>query len=150
MGLNRLALAALAAACIGAAGVGGYFATRQNVASMAAPEAAAASAVPNPRPVQETEASVSPAASPTSVASDAPVAPVSTSTAVATSAPVNRRTESASPTRPAAPTPKQMAAKSRQTEPPTLDRSWPSGSTSQLPPSASQADTQPTPPVTHA
>jgi hypothetical protein len=56
MGLNRLAFVALAAACIGAAGVGGYLATRQNVTSMAAPDAAAASVVPNPKPVQETEA----------------------------------------------------------------------------------------------
>src|SRR5215475_11885749 len=96
MGLNRLALAALAAACIGAAGVGGYLATRQNVTSIAAPEAAAASAVPNPKPVQETEASVSPAATPASAASDAPAPPVSSPAAASTSAPVSKRAEPAS------------------------------------------------------
>src|SRR6185369_15018201 len=145
MGLNRLALAAVAAACIGAAGVGGYLATRQNVTSMAAPEAAAASAVPNPKPVQETEASVSPAATPASAASDVAPAPVP-SPAAATSAPVTKRPGLASQSRPT-PTPKQVAAASRQTEPPTLDRSWPSGSTSQAPSSspASPADSQASP-----
>ncbi|HEX7798243.1 MAG TPA: hypothetical protein VF456_27960 [Vicinamibacterales bacterium] len=148
MGLNRLALAALAAACIGAAGVGGYLATRQNVTSIAAPEAAAASVVPNPKPVQETEASVSPAATPASATSDAAAAPVSTPSAAPTSAPASKRAEPASSGRPTA-RPKQVAA-ARQTEPPTLDRSWPSGSTSQSPSSpASPVDT-PAPPVTHA
>ena len=61
---NRLALAALAAACIGAAGVGGYLATRHNVATIAAPEAAASTAIP--QPVKETEALISAAAKPAS------------------------------------------------------------------------------------
>lgn len=145
MGLNRLALAALAAACIGAAGVGGYLASRQNVAGMAAPDAAAASVAPNLKPVQETEASISPAAAPASTPTDTPAAtPTSAAPAVA-SAPV-KRTEPA-PSRSTA-KPKQVAA-APQTQPPTLDRSWPSGTSSQ-PPSlpAPPTDSQ-TPPVTN-
>ena len=53
---NRLTLAALALACIAAAGMGGYFASRQNAApSLAAMTAPAPSAA---TPVQETEAVV--------------------------------------------------------------------------------------------
>ena len=74
---NRLALAALATACIGAAGAGGYLATRHNVASMAAPEAAAASATATSKPVQETEASVSTAAKPDAAASQTSAAATS-------------------------------------------------------------------------
>jgi hypothetical protein len=48
---NRFALATLAAACIGAAGVGGFLATRQNVAGRATPDVAAASSVAQ-RPAQ--------------------------------------------------------------------------------------------------
>ena len=48
---NRIALAALVVACIAAATGGGYLATRHNVASMAAPDAAAASA-PATTPLQ--------------------------------------------------------------------------------------------------
>src|SRR5215831_16814342 len=112
MGLNRLALSELAAACIGAAGVGGYLATRQNVTSMASPDAAAASVAPNLKPVQETEAAVSPAATPAPVASDTPVAavPPATSAAPAASAAANKRTGSASQSRSTTPAPKPMAS----------------------------------------
>src|SRR6476659_8321937 len=62
---NRLALAALAAACIAAAEGGGYLATRQNAVSapVAAQSPSPAVAVPDststsPAPVQETEAVV--------------------------------------------------------------------------------------------
>ena len=59
---NRLTLGALAIACIAAAGAGGYFASRQNVAQ-SAPVAAAAPPAPadldaRNQPVQETEAVV--------------------------------------------------------------------------------------------
>jgi len=62
---NRLAFAALAVACIGAAAGGGYLASRQNTvpvpAAAQAQPATAASPAPAPRaaqPVQETEAAV--------------------------------------------------------------------------------------------
>jgi hypothetical protein len=147
MGSNRFALAALAVACIGAAGVGGYLATRHNVADMAAPGAAAASVTtPAPRPVQETEATVNTAAAPAAAASTTPAAaPVS---ATPTTNVPSRRTETTSPTR-SATSPRQVAA-SRQTEPPVLDRSWPSNAQSQTPaPPASPAESQPAP-VTRA
>src|SRR5262249_62235531 len=94
---NRLALAALAFACIGAAGAGGYLATRHNVAGMAAPDAAAASPSPSaivPKPVQETEATVSDPTKPAPATTEPPA----TSTAPVTSTPPRRR-ESASAAR---------------------------------------------------
>lgn len=76
---NRLTFAALAAACIGAAGVGGYFASRQNAipapAAASSPAATTASA-PADRPVQETEAVVGDVAKAPVVTP--PAAPVST------------------------------------------------------------------------
>src|SRR5260221_11279824 len=76
---NRLTFAALAVACIAAAGVGGYFATRQNTipapASAASPSASPSTALPpGDRPVQETEAVVgdagkAPVVDPTTAAS---------------------------------------------------------------------------------
>ena len=143
MGSNRFALAALAVACIGAAGVGGYLATRHNVAGMAAPDAAAASATttPAPRPVQETEATVNTAAASAAAASNTP-APISATPT--TNAPT-RRSETTSPTR-STTAPRQGASASRQTEPPVLDRSWPSSTQSQTPaPPASPAESQPAP-----
>jgi hypothetical protein len=142
---NRLALAALALACIGAAGAGGYLATRHNVASMAAPDAAAASptVATTPKPVQETEATVSDLAKPASATSDAPATP--TSAAPATSAPV-RRTESVSPTRSTS-SPKQIA--SRQVEPPALGQSWPTSAQTPTPSQPASPDNQ-TPPGTRA
>jgi hypothetical protein len=126
MASNRLTLAALAAACIGAAGAGGYLATRNNVTNVAAPEAA--SAIPAARPVQETEAVVTPAAPPS-----ADTTPTLGTTSVApttTSAAASKRNQPASPARPT-PAPRQVASASRQSQPPTLDRSWPSGTQSQ-------------------
>ncbi len=143
---NRLALAALATACIGAAGAGGYLATRHNVASMAAPEAAAASPTATSKPVQETEASVSTAAKPDAAASEASAA--ATSAALPTGAPASKRTEPVSQTRSTPPSPRQVA--SRQSAPPVLDRSWPSGTPSPTPaPPASSTETQ-TPSTTRA
>src|SRR2546423_743146 len=57
---NRLAFAALAVACIGAAAGGGYLATRQNavpapVAAQAQPQPIASAPAPAAQPVQETE-----------------------------------------------------------------------------------------------
>jgi hypothetical protein len=145
---NRLALAALATACIGAAGIGGFLATRHNVANMAAPDAAAASATATAKPVQETEASVSTAAKPDAVASQSPAA--GTSSALSTSASVSKRTEPASQTRSTPQSPRQVASASRQSEPPVLDRSWPNGTPSPAPaPPGSSIDNQP-PSITRA
>src|SRR5437588_5237562 len=62
---NRLAVAALAIACIVAAGAGGYLATRQNATtpvSVAASSPATTMTTPAERPVQETEALIGDAA----------------------------------------------------------------------------------------
>ena len=145
---NRLALAALATACIGAAGAGGYLATRHNVANMAAPEAAAASATATSKPVQETEASVGTATKPDAATSQASAAV--TSAASPTGAAAGNRTEPASQARSTPQSPRQMASASRQSVPPVLDRSWPSGTQSPTPaPPASSTETQ-TPSITRA
>ena len=124
---NRLTLAALAAACIGAAGVGGYLATRNNVTNIAAPEAA--SATPAVRPVQETEAVVTPAA-PASADTTSALASTTSAAPTTSSAATSKRNQPASPVRPT-PAPRQVASASRQSQPPSLDRSWPSGTQSQ-------------------
>src|SRR5262245_41627680 len=123
---NRLAFAALGAACIAAAAGGGYLASRQNAvpASVAASAPAAPAAAPSApltaeKPVQETEAIVSePAVKPAPV--PAPVASSSRST------PPSRRTDSARPNgRPAShATPSAPVA--RQEPTPPLTSSWPS------------------------
>jgi hypothetical protein len=56
---NRLAFAALAVACIGAAAAGGYFASRQNTASqLTSDDTVTRTSMPAAIPVQETEALV--------------------------------------------------------------------------------------------
>ena len=124
---NRLALAALAAACIGAAGAGGYLATRNNVVKMAAPDAVAASA---PKPVQETEAVVS-----------APTKPTSESTQSAPGTSVTPQPAPAKHAEPATPRPSAQpqtaSAAAQHAEPPPLDHSWPSGANT--PPGAPSA-----------
>jgi hypothetical protein len=132
---NRLALVALATACIGAAGAGGYLATRHNVANIAAPEASAST--PIPQPVKETESLISAAAKPAFETDQALATPTS---APAGSAPANK--PGVQP-RATSQTPKPVASASRQSEPPALDRSWPS-SQSQAPATASSpAENQP-------
>lgn len=145
---NRLALTALAAACIGAAGVGGYLATRHNVANIAAPEAAAASSSKSPQPVQETEALIGAAAKPGPETGQAPTALIS-SAQPPSNAPAGQRVEPASPSRPASQTPKRVASASRQAEPPSLDRTWPN-SQSQAPSSASPSTENQNAPITRA
>jgi type IV secretory pathway VirB10-like protein len=141
-------LTALAAACIGAAGVGGYLATRHNVANIAAPEAAAASSSKNPQPVQETEALIGAAAKPAPETGQAPAA-LTSSAQTSSSAPANKRMEPGSPTRPAAQIPKPAASASRQAAPPSLDRSWPS-SQPQAPSSAPSSTESQNAPITRA
>lgn len=132
---NRLALVALATACIGAAGAGGYLATRHNVANIAAPEASASTAIP--QPVKETEALISAAAKPASETEQTPA--TATLATPAISAPANK--PGVQP-RAMSQTPKPAASASRQSVPPTLDRSWPS-SQSQTPATTSPAENQP-------
>src|SRR4051812_44954100 len=90
---NRIALAAIAAACVTAAAGGSYLATRHNVAAVAIPDASAEAwpgAVPL-QPVQETEALVNAPVMPEFAVASAPVAagaPVAPSAPVAAAAPV--------------------------------------------------------------
>ena len=133
---NRLAFAALAVGCLGAAAGGGYLASRQNavpapVAAQAQPPAATPQPIA-PQPVQETEAVVGDTARP----APAP-APAAAPATVTKSAAQKRnepapRTASSRETRAAAPT------ASRQ-DPPPLASSWPSSTAGQPPATPSPA-----------
>jgi hypothetical protein len=142
---NRLAFAALAIACIGAAAGGGYLATRQNVVPSPAsaqmqtlPPAASAAAAPlsataeqpssgasSPQAVQETEALVGDKVSGT---------PAPAVSAPKTAGP--RRSEAAVPTpsvrdaHESRPSARPSGSVARQ-EPPPLTSSWPSGAATQ-------------------
>src|SRR5256885_7814464 len=138
---NRLAFAALGAACIAAAAAGGYVALRQNVTPTASLAATAPPSTALPpttipdRPVQETEAVIGG----TQAATPAPRAAASKTVPAPT-----RRPEA--PPRSAAPETKAAAAGTqRQDAPPTLDRSWPSSSGSTPPPATSSSPSSPTP-----
>ena len=127
---NKLAFAAVAISCIGAAGAGGYLASRQNAvptpaaaqsaptSAVEAPQNAPASSVAArpaaPQPVQETEG----------VVGDAPVPRA----AAAKNAPAKRA--EAAPVR--TPESRQARASSaRQDHPPPLPSTWPAGAASQ-------------------
>src|SRR5712691_5078972 len=139
---NRLAFAALAIACIGAAAGGGYLASRQNamptpasaqVQSVAPAAASPAAAVQAERPVQETEAVVGD----TTPKTAAPVATARTTVAKRAEAParsVNTR-ESRRAAAPQTPAPAPT---------PTLTSTWPSGAASQ-PPAPAPATVEATP-----
>jgi type IV secretory pathway VirB10-like protein len=130
---NRLAFAALAVACIGAAAGGGYLASRQNAvpvpaAAQAQPAAAEAPAPPPAvKPVQETEATVA----------EAPAKPAPTPPAKQSAKRAEQAPRAAASTRTAA---------ARQ-DPPPLASSWPSGAASQppAPPSPPPAPDPPRP-----
>jgi hypothetical protein len=149
---NRLAFAALAIACIGAAAGGGYLATRQNVvpapasaqvqtatAVTPAPAPAASPAVaaqPNTpaapaKAVQETEGVVGDAAART------PASASKTSAAKRVEPPA--RSDATRETRPA------TATSARQEPAPALTNSWPSGAASQPPAPATVESAPPTP-----
>jgi type IV secretory pathway VirB10-like protein len=112
---NRLTVGALAVACVAAAGAGGYFATRQNAvpAPVAASSAAPLDAVPSDHPVTETEA----------VVSETP------RNAEAPSASLPRRTEPARTS--AAPGSTRSTSSVARQNPRSLERPWPSNSSSQ-------------------
>jgi type IV secretory pathway VirB10-like protein len=153
---NRLAFAALAVACIGAAAGGGYLATRQNVvpapasAEMVAPVAAPAPALTAEQPatpaaVQETEAVVGDrpqsAAAPTPAAPPAPKAPASRNVEPERTAP---RVSDRRPTPSRAPS----GTVARQDQPPPLTSSWPSSAASQ-PPAPAQPPLPAEAPIAH-
>jgi hypothetical protein len=131
---NRLAFAALAVGCLGAAAGGGYLASRQNavpapVAAQAQPPAALAQPVA-PQPVQETEAVVGDTAS-----RPAP-APAPAPAPVTKSAPQKRN----EPARVAASRDTHTAApKASHQDPPPLASSWPSSTAGQPPATPSPA-----------
>ena len=139
---NRLAFAALGAACIVAAAAGGYVASRKNVtptASLAATAPASTALPPTTipdRPVQETEAVVGD----TQAATPAPRAAASKTTGPAPTKRPEAPARSAAHETKAAP-----AGTQRQDAPPTLDRSWPSSSGSTPPPATSSPPSSPTP-----
>jgi type IV secretory pathway VirB10-like protein len=132
---NRLAFAALAVGCLGAAAGGGYLASRQNavpapVAAQAQPPAAIAQPVA-PLPVQETEAVVGDAAARPTPAPTAAPAPVAKSAPQKRNEPPSR-TASSRQTRAAAPTASHQ-------DPPPLASSWPSSTAGQPPATPSPA-----------
>lgn len=133
---NRLAFMALAVACVAAAAGGAFMATRQNGATEkpAAIELPAAPVEASAKPVQETEAVVSPAPL---VSAPAP-APAPSKPA---SAP-RKREEVRQPAKPAG---RPVDNTARNTQLPTLDRSWPSTPAQTQTPSAPAVD--PAPPV---
>src|SRR5256885_15892971 len=123
---NRLTIGALAVACVAAAGVGGYLASRQNAA--AAPAATVAASAPASeaaalnRPVQETEAVVAPQRA------GAGGGTLGTTTATARRVEAARRSTTSTPATPATTattTGTKSAGTPARTNPP-LERPWPS------------------------
>ena len=144
---NRLIFAALAVACIAAAGAGGYFASRQNTvptptAAMApaSPASLASRTAATPdRPIQETEAVVSDTAS--KVPPAAPEHSVAGTPATSPAGTAKR----AEPARKAAiPAGKSASAKAGQAPPP-LNRTWPTSVASPTPDSRGPASPAPAP-----
>jgi len=125
---NRLAVVALAGACIVAAGAGGYLASRQHATTPVAVSAAAptstdsvAPAASTPPPVQETEAVVGDTAV-------KPAPPASTPAPRSASTPATKRSDASASTR----TPARSARAGSTTPttapaPPPLTQTWPSG-----------------------
>jgi type IV secretory pathway VirB10-like protein len=144
MSSNRLALAALALACIASAAAGGYLATRQN-------------AVPTPAAAMTPEPTAPAAATPASTPAGAPVAavperPVQETEAVVTesakkSTSTAKQTVASKRAEPPATAARQTAgaasATARRDQPPPLTSTWPASASSQ-PPAA------PAPPSTEA
>ncbi|MGE5243627.1 MAG: hypothetical protein ACM3SQ_05330 [Betaproteobacteria bacterium] len=130
---NRLAFAAVAVACVAAAGVGGYLASRQNVAptpvAAAVAPASSPTAAPQAGPVDATEGIVkTPAAEP------APAAPV------------------ARPARRAEPTPRvtaQRTSRTARTQPPAIpvEPVWPTDTATPPPPPPATAEANSTQPA---
>jgi type IV secretory pathway VirB10-like protein len=151
MSSNRLAIAALALACIASAAAGGYLATRQN----AVPTPAAAMT-----PAPTAPAAATPAAAPASTPASAPVAaavperPVQETEAVVTE-PAKKPTATAKQTvaskraEPPANAARQTAgaapATARHAQPPPLTSTWPASASSQPPAAPAPPSTEPAP-----
>jgi len=140
---NRLAVALLGAGCIAAAGLGGYFAARQNAvptpaAAQAQPTDAASLAPATPataeRPVQETEALVGDTARPKAAPVAAEAEPPTVTSRSA------RRPEP--PSRRAASTPSRPRTSARN-DPAPLSSSWPSSASQPPSPSVTDASALP-------
>jgi hypothetical protein len=134
---NRLAFAGLAVACVVAAAGGGYLASRQNVASVASTPAQAAASEPAPvKPVQETEAIVGdtkPAAAPAAASAPTPqqpAAPARAQTAPSSPRATGQGGQGGQGGSSRAPKSGSTSARNAAQQPPVLERSWPSGSTS--------------------
>jgi type IV secretory pathway VirB10-like protein len=132
---NRLAFAAVGLACVAAAAGGSYLASRQNVGEVAAPAAQAAAAPSDSaKAVQETEAVVGDAPKPAPAAVTPAPDPQHATPA--------KRTEPRTATR--APKPDQQTARHNAPQPPPLERSWPSSSSSPATPSSPPAGNETT------
>ena len=125
---NRLAFAALAVACIGAAAGGGYLASRQSSAPVSAAVSAPGSTTSSTaKPVQETEALVGD----TAEAPSAIAAPVSPSASVS---PKRVEVPARAASLAAARATEARSVRVRSADPlPTLDRTWPAGAENNTP-----------------
>jgi type IV secretory pathway VirB10-like protein len=139
---NRLAFTALAVACVTAAAGGAFMATRQNGATEkpAAIEMPAAPVEASAKPVQETEAVVSPA--PPEAVSPAPVPAPAKPAAAAPRKREEVRQPAKATSKPADTT------TARNTQLPTLDRGWPSTPAQTQTPNAPTVDQAPSMPAT--
>ena len=150
MSSNRLAIAALALACIASAAAGGYLATRQNTVPT---PAAAMTPTPTAPAPGTPEAATTPAGAP--VAAAVPERPVRETEAVVTEP--AKKTAAAKPTvaskraEPPANTARQTAgggpAIARRDQPPPLTSTWPASASSQPPaaPAPPSTETAPSP-----
>lgn len=150
MSSNRLAIAALALACIASAAAGGYLATRQNAvptpaAAMTPEPVAPASATPSAAPA------TTPAAAP--VVAAVPERPVQETEAVVTE-PAKKSTAAAKQTvaskraEPPANAARQTGAapaSARHDQPPPLTSTWPASASSQPPAAPAPPSTEPAP-----
>ena len=139
MSSNRLAIAALALACIASAAAGGYLATRQNTVPTPA-----AAMTPTPTSPAETPAAA-PATTPTGapVAATVPERPVQETEAVVSepskksTAATAKQTTVSKRVEPAANAARQTAgaapASARRAQPPPLTSTWPASAASQPP-----------------
>ena len=127
---NRLTIGVLAVACVAAAGAGGYFASRQNTGSAPAPTVASSAAASSDAgagslngPVQETEAVVAPENGNTGVATlgTTPSTPRRAEAARPSATPSKAKTANAPNTANT-----KSAGTTARTNPPALERPWPS------------------------
>jgi hypothetical protein len=134
---NRFAFAALATACVAAAGVGGYLATRSNATPAASPAAAAAAPIAGSpaaiKPVQETEAVVGDEGARGGKGDSTPKipsAPTTPAAPAATTSSAPRGTTTRTVATRAAATATAVKSGTLHQDPPPVDRTWPTSPTS--------------------